>query len=228
MKRNWMPLYIPDFLADTMQLSAAETGAYLCLIMDYWLHDGLPDDDAKLAQIARLPIAAWRKMRPTIAAFFYDGWRHKRIDAELAKMITTSIRRTDAARTAGNQSAINAAIARERARTSGNGTSTSRQRRVDAASTSRQRGVDHSTQDITSTSSSTARARPEPPDNSPTNSTEPPAEPPTGSGSEPPEKPVIAAAKGLGEQARRAVAASASSIGSGELVTSMQAKGWVR
>ena len=70
MRRNWMPLYIPDFLADTMQLTAAETGAYLCLIMDYWMHDGLPDDDRKLAQIARLSLKAWLAMRATIAAFF--------------------------------------------------------------------------------------------------------------------------------------------------------------
>jgi len=77
-----MPLYVPDFLADTGRLSAAETGAYLCLIMDYWMHDGLPDDDAKLAQIARLPLKSWRQMRPTIEAYFQDGWRHKRIDAE--------------------------------------------------------------------------------------------------------------------------------------------------
>ena len=59
MKRSWMLFfYIPDFLADTMHLSASETGAYLCLIMDYWLHDGLPDDDHKLAAIARLPLRA--------------------------------------------------------------------------------------------------------------------------------------------------------------------------
>ena len=112
MRRNWMPLYIPDFLADTVHLSAAETGAYLCLIMDYWLHDGLPDDDVKLAQIARLPVKSWRQMRPTIQAFFYgtDGagfaWRHKRIDAELVKMIRLAEHRRAAGVKGGSVSAM--------------------------------------------------------------------------------------------------------------------------
>ena len=106
MRRNWMPLYIPDFLADTVHLSAAETGAYLCLIMDYWLHDGLPDDDHKLAAIARVPMKSWRGMRPTIEAFFRDGWRHKRIDAELLKMIGLTERRRAAGSKGGTASTI--------------------------------------------------------------------------------------------------------------------------
>jgi uncharacterized protein YdaU (DUF1376 family) len=106
MRRNWMPLYIPDFLADTVHLSAAETGAYLCLIMDYWLHDGLPDDDHKLAAIARLPIKSWRQMRPTIEAFFGLGWRHKRIDFELSKMVGITERRRAAGSKGGTASTI--------------------------------------------------------------------------------------------------------------------------
>jgi uncharacterized protein YdaU (DUF1376 family) len=149
MRRNWMPLYIPDFLADTMQLTAAETGAYLCLIMDYWLHDGLPDDDRKLAQIARLPLKAWLAMRSTIAAFFHDGWRHKRIDAELAKMVGTSIRRQEAASKAGTVSAIKRA----------NGTSTQRARDVHTTSTPRARSVHHTTQEDLTSSSFTEAAR---------------------------------------------------------------------
>ena len=106
MRRNWMPLYVPDFIADTMRLSAAETGAYLCLIMDYWMHDGLPDDDAQLAAIARLPLKSWRQMRPTIEAFFHDGWRHKRIDAELVKMIRLAEHRRAAGVKGGSVSAM--------------------------------------------------------------------------------------------------------------------------
>jgi uncharacterized protein YdaU (DUF1376 family) len=106
MRRNWMPLYIPDFLADTMHLTAAETGAYLCVIMDYWLHDGLPDDDRQLAAVARLPVKSWRAIRPTIQAFFHDGWRHKRIDAELAKMVVMTERRRAAGSKGGTASTI--------------------------------------------------------------------------------------------------------------------------
>ena len=111
MRRNWMPLYIPDFLADTVHLTAAETGAYLCLIMDYWLHDGLPDDDHKLAAICRLPVKSWRQMRPTIQAFFLDGWRHKRIDAEIVKMVGMTERRQAAGSKGGTVSSIRRSIA---------------------------------------------------------------------------------------------------------------------
>ena len=192
MRRNWMPLYIPDFLADTMHLTAAETGAYLCLIMDYWLHDGLPDDDHKLAAIARLPLKAWRLIRPTIEAFFHDGWQHKRIDAELTKMVGTSIRRQEAASKAGTISAIKRA----------NGTSTQRARNVHAALTPRARGVHHTTQeDITSTFSVAARARATPAEN-PENSTvsEPPQQKESGlATAERAEKPRITASDGLAE-----------------------------
>lgn len=36
MKRPWFPLYVNDFLADTMLLSAEETGCYLLLLMICW------------------------------------------------------------------------------------------------------------------------------------------------------------------------------------------------
>lgn len=81
--RPWMPLYIADYLADTAHLGALQSGAYLHLIMHYWQTGSLPDDDAALARIARMTAAEWGRNRSTIAAFFQDGWRHKRIDAEI-------------------------------------------------------------------------------------------------------------------------------------------------
>lgn len=83
--RPWMPLYVPDYLADTGHLSTAEHGAYLLLIMHYWQNDGLPTDDKKLARIARLSPDEWADIRDTIADLFDSNWHHKRIDAELAK-----------------------------------------------------------------------------------------------------------------------------------------------
>lgn len=84
--KAWMPAYIGDYLRDTMHLSTLEHGMYTLLIYHYWEHGGLPDTAAGRARVARLPEATWRDHEATIAAFFsHPGWRHKRIDAELAK-----------------------------------------------------------------------------------------------------------------------------------------------
>lgn len=80
-----MPLYVADYRADTAHLSAAEHGAYLLLIMHYWSTGSLPDDDRQLARIACMAPTEWKRARPTIAAFFHDGWKHGRIDEELKR-----------------------------------------------------------------------------------------------------------------------------------------------
>ena len=89
-KRIWMPLYVGDYLRDTQHLTGAEHGAYLLLIMHYWTTGGLPKEDHRLAAIARMSTSDWALSRNTIAAFFALDWTHKRIDAELAKMIEVS------------------------------------------------------------------------------------------------------------------------------------------
>ncbi len=83
--RPWMPLDIEDYLADTPHLSAAEHGAYMLLIMRYWKDGGLPDDEKLIQRYSRLTQEQWKDSRDVIAAFFTDGWRHRRIDAELEK-----------------------------------------------------------------------------------------------------------------------------------------------
>lgn len=88
-----MPLYIADYRADTAHLSASEHGAYLLLIMHYWTTGALPDDDRQLARIACMTTAQWKNARTTVRAFFHDDWRHKRIDAELARAAEISSKR---------------------------------------------------------------------------------------------------------------------------------------
>lgn len=85
MKRPWMPLYVADYLADTAHLSALESGAYLHLIMHYWLKGGLPKDHRQLAKIARMSPKQFNQALPIIAPFFASDWTHKRIDQELEK-----------------------------------------------------------------------------------------------------------------------------------------------
>jgi uncharacterized protein YdaU (DUF1376 family) len=80
-----MPLYVADYLRDTRHLDAAEHGAYLLLIMQYWTAGCLPSDDSRLARIACMTESEWKKAKTVIEPFFEPGWRHKRIDEELAE-----------------------------------------------------------------------------------------------------------------------------------------------
>lgn len=96
-----MPLYVSDYLRDTRRLTAAEHGAYLLLIMEYWTSGGLPDDDRQLSRIACMTPAEWRRAKPTIQAFFRDGWRHQRIEDEIAKAIEKHERRSEAGKRGG-------------------------------------------------------------------------------------------------------------------------------
>jgi uncharacterized protein YdaU (DUF1376 family) len=80
-----MPWYHGDHLRDTRRLTHEHQWAYFLLINEYWAHGGLPEDDEQLAAIAGVSLPKWRKMRTVIQGFFHDGWKHKRIDKELAE-----------------------------------------------------------------------------------------------------------------------------------------------
>jgi uncharacterized protein YdaU (DUF1376 family) len=86
-----MPLYIANYLGDTMHLTTRQHGGYLLLIMAYWRNAGpLPADDRRLAAICRLHISEWAEDRDTLSEFFdvdADLWHHKRIDLELANAL---------------------------------------------------------------------------------------------------------------------------------------------
>jgi uncharacterized protein YdaU (DUF1376 family) len=86
---NFMPLWIADYLADTMHLTARQHGAYLLLLMYSWKQDRpLPKADAALRAIARVSEDEWQQDKDTILAFFYegqDGLRQKRLEEERAE-----------------------------------------------------------------------------------------------------------------------------------------------
>ena len=106
MKRPWMPLYVGDYLGDTGHLTTAQHGAYLLLMMHYWRKGELPDDDRQLSKITKLPLKTWCDYRPTLQDFFHSGWRHKRIDAELERMMRVSEKRAIAGQKGGLGSAL--------------------------------------------------------------------------------------------------------------------------
>lgn len=86
---TWMPLYIGDYMADTMKLNAAQHGAYLLIIIDYWRNGAPSDDDEELALIARTDLSEWkRKVGPKVRPYFEvrDGrLYHHRIERELER-----------------------------------------------------------------------------------------------------------------------------------------------
>lgn len=102
----WMPLYIGDYLADTMHLTTEQHGAYLLLIMAYWKNGGpLPAKDQSLAATCRLSLDAWSMHKHTLASFFdVDSdpslWILVRAEAELEKAGNNQEKRTLRARKA--------------------------------------------------------------------------------------------------------------------------------
>lgn len=84
----YMQLYIADYLADTMHLSAEEHGAYLLLMFNYW-QTGKRIPKNRLAKIARLTNERWADVEPSLQEFFCDNgeeWVHLRIEEDLASV----------------------------------------------------------------------------------------------------------------------------------------------
>lgn len=84
----YMQLYIADYLADTMHLSAEEHGAYLLLMFNYW-QTGKPIPKNRLAKIARLTNERWADVEPSLREFFCDNgdeWVHLRVEEDLASV----------------------------------------------------------------------------------------------------------------------------------------------
>jgi uncharacterized protein YdaU (DUF1376 family) len=86
-KRIIFPCNIGDYRRDTDHLTTFEHGAYWLLIQHYWTHGGLPDDDNVIRRIAGIPPGKiWQQTLPILRTLFQKpGWKHKRIDKDLAE-----------------------------------------------------------------------------------------------------------------------------------------------
>lgn len=86
----YMQLYVADYLADTAHLNAAQHGAYLLLLMNYWQRGKpLKDDNERLANVARMSSDEWNKNREVLAEFFEvsdEEWLHHRVERDLEKV----------------------------------------------------------------------------------------------------------------------------------------------
>jgi uncharacterized protein YdaU (DUF1376 family) len=140
MNRPWMPLYVGDYLGDTGHLTTTQHGAYLLLMMHYWRKGELPNDDRQLSKIAKLPLKTWCEYRATLQDFFYDGWKHKRIEAELAKMMRVSEKRA----IAGQKGGIGSALARMKLENTARSRQTARPPIAVQSSAQASAGADHS------------------------------------------------------------------------------------
>lgn len=90
-----MRVYWSDYDADTQHLTAMQHGIYLMLIKNYWQRGGpLPNDDGRLARIAKCSLRDWRKHKPVIMEFFTERanlLHHSRIAVELARVEAKSL-----------------------------------------------------------------------------------------------------------------------------------------
>jgi uncharacterized protein YdaU (DUF1376 family) len=96
----YIQLYVADYLADTAHLNAAQHGAYLLLIMNYWQR-GKPLDNRneRLTNVARMSNEEWQQNKDSIAEFFeIDGdiWTHRRIEADLANVAAKQSKTSEA------------------------------------------------------------------------------------------------------------------------------------
>lgn len=107
MQRPWMPMYWGDFLRDTRHLSKWQRDSYMMLIAHYWTTGALPDDDRQLANITDCTLKEWRADKAVVQAFFYDGWKHKRLDHELARHLRVRTARAAAGSKGGTIASMN-------------------------------------------------------------------------------------------------------------------------
>jgi uncharacterized protein YdaU (DUF1376 family) len=84
----WMPFYIGDTLADTIDLSCEQFGALILIRAHYWRNQGpVLNNDERLATVCRLSPDALRKIKPTLMKYFdlVDG---QLVDKNLDHRIT--------------------------------------------------------------------------------------------------------------------------------------------
>lgn len=86
-KPSHIPLFPDAYLRDTTHLSTEEHGAYFLLLMAAWGSEDctLPNDERRLAALAKVPVNRWRKIAPTVLEFWsYEKGRlfQKRLQKE--------------------------------------------------------------------------------------------------------------------------------------------------
>lgn len=106
----FMQLYVGDYLADTLDLTTEQHGAYLLLLMTMWRHGAkLPNDPAKLCRVARVSPKRWPTIWSEISRFFdtEGGFiTNKRLTKEHQKALSISHERKTAGSLGGKANAL--------------------------------------------------------------------------------------------------------------------------
>jgi uncharacterized protein YdaU (DUF1376 family) len=79
----WRKDWVADEDAATAHLSCAELGAYERLRRSYWINGGLPNDESRLASIARISLEQMASISLAVKPMFGPDWRSEKLDAEL-------------------------------------------------------------------------------------------------------------------------------------------------
>lgn len=98
-----LPLWTDAYLGDTTELSGLQHGAYLLLLITAWRSKdcALPDDDVRLAKIARVTLGQWARLRPVMERFWKIGngvWMNDRLSDERAAVSLRVKKASDAGR----------------------------------------------------------------------------------------------------------------------------------
>jgi len=114
----YMPIHIANYFAEAAHLKAAGHGAYLLLLMTYWLRgEALPDNDKKLASIARMTDQEWLAVSDDIREFFTERGGvlvHKRVEQELEHVRAKIEKASRAGTTSARRRALKGALSAER------------------------------------------------------------------------------------------------------------------
>jgi uncharacterized protein YdaU (DUF1376 family) len=213
MALSFIAFHMRDYQRDTQQLTLEGHGAYFLLLQHCWTHGRIPTDDTARAAICKVTVQRWRKqLAPLVAGYFDADGENKRATVEIAKAEKLRTRQA----MAGHNGAVEA-----------NKRKAARREMIQAVAQPRSSHGAAMVQqlkkeDITTTFSGAARARASP--------AETPQNPPENEPNQPKSQAAnpVATPQGFAMEAREAVAKTAGSLGSGELVATIQAKGWVK